>query len=251
MARVSREKSETGIYHVMMRGINKEIIFNDEEDKHRFIWILKKYKELNKYTVYSYCLMDNHVHILIKESEDDISNAIKRISSSYVWWYNNKYERIGHLFQARFKSEVVNSDRYLLTVMRYIHKNPVKANMVSNLNQYQWSSYNEYIGKENIVDREWVLALFSNKKENSLELFKDYHRENDDNVYLDISNDKYLTDKEVKNLISKLNIDIDEIKNLNRENRDALLKELKAINGSSIRQISRITGISKSVIGRI
>lgn len=250
MPRTPRQKSESGIYHVMMRGVNKQIIFNDEEDKHRFLLILKQYKELNKYIVYSYCLMDNHIHILMKEAEDNISNSIQRISSSYVWWYNNKYERTGHLFQSRFKSEVVNTDGYLLTVMRYIHNNPIKAGIISNLKQYQWSSYNEYISTENIIDKEFVLSLFSDNQKTSIGLFKDFHCENDKDICLDISKNKFLSDNELIEIINKLNLNIEGIKDLNKLNRDNLLKEIKNIDGTSIRQISRITGIPKSVIGR-
>jgi putative transposase len=129
MARKERKKSRSGIYHIMLRGINRQTIFEDEEDKRKFLETLKKYKDVSKYQLYSYCLMDNHVHLLIREMDETIAEAIKRISSSYVYWYNLKYERVGHLFQERFKSERVESEVYFLTVLRYIHQNPLKAGL--------------------------------------------------------------------------------------------------------------------------
>ncbi|WP_332310325.1 MULTISPECIES: transposase [Metabacillus] len=131
--RVARTKSSSGIYHIMLRGINRQTIFEDDEDKIKFLVTLKKYKEISKFQLYSYCLMDNHIHLLLKESGETISESIKRISSSYVYWYNNKYERCGLLFQERFKSENVENILYFLTVLRYIHQNPLKAGLAKTV----------------------------------------------------------------------------------------------------------------------
>src|SRR6056297_3473731 len=121
MARKPRRKSETGIYHVMLRGINKQRIFEDKQDYQKFIDVIKKTKETSDFNLYSYCLMSNHIHLLIKETEEELGEIFKRIGARFVYWYNSKYSRTGHLFQGRFKSEVVESDSYLLTVLRYIH----------------------------------------------------------------------------------------------------------------------------------
>lgn len=87
--------------------------------------------------------MGNHVHILIKEGKEDLGNVMRRIGASYVYWYNVKYDRVGHLFQDRFKSEAVEDNRYLLSVLRYIHQNPLKAGIVSDIREYKWSSYKQ------------------------------------------------------------------------------------------------------------
>ena len=122
MPRQARKRSEIGIYHVIIRGINKQNIFEDEEDRQKFIEKLGYYKTTSGYMVYGYCLMDNHIHLLLGEGKEIIGKAIQRISSSYVRWYNQKYDRCGHLFQERFKSETVQDEAYFLTVLRYIHK---------------------------------------------------------------------------------------------------------------------------------
>ncbi|WP_442596711.1 transposase [Neobacillus sp. D3-1R] len=126
MSRKGRRKSQSGVYHIMLRGINRQTIFEDDEDRQKFLETLKKYKDISQFQLYSYCLMDNHVHLLVREMEETLSDAIKRVSSSYVYWYNFKYERVGHLFQERFKSENVENTSYFLTVLRYIHQNPVR-----------------------------------------------------------------------------------------------------------------------------
>ncbi len=127
MPRSIRNKSESGIYHIMLRGINRQDIFEDEKDIQKLLETIKKYKEISQFEIYAYCIMSNHVHLLIKELGESISDVVKRISSSYVFWYNKRYERCGHLFQERFKSEAVENYEYFLTVLRYIHQNPMKA----------------------------------------------------------------------------------------------------------------------------
>src|SRR5699024_7538730 len=137
--RKARKKSRNGIYHIIMRGVNQQTIFEEDNDRQRFLDTLTRYKEISKYKIYSYCLMDNHIHLLWGESEEEsVSEAMKRICSSYVHWYNAKYERTGHLFQERFKSENVEDKRYFLTVLRYIHQNPVKAKIESNVFKCKW-----------------------------------------------------------------------------------------------------------------
>ena len=134
MPRQARESSGTGIYHVMMRGINHQNIFEEQEDYYQLLNTLDMMAQSyepdgtpsgRNYTLYAYCLMSNHIHLLIREREDKIGMAIKRIASSYVYYYNHKYSRDGHLFRERFKSEVVNDLAYFVTLLRYIHLNPV------------------------------------------------------------------------------------------------------------------------------
>ena len=157
MPRAPRMKSESGIYHVMLRGINKENIFLNDVDKQRIIEIIKKYKQACKFELYAYCVMSNHIHLLIKETDNNpIDNIIKRIACSYVTWYNERYRRVGHLFQDRFRSEPVNDDQYFLTVLRYIHQNPVKV----GLDEFKWSSLNNYKQKnKTFVDTDFAFGI--------------------------------------------------------------------------------------------
>lgn len=152
MPRQARKRSKTGIYHIMVRGINRQIIFEDDEDYLKFLDTIQKNKVKCKFDIYGYCLMGNHAHLLLREREETVSMVMQRLCSSFVYWYNWKYDRFGHLFQERYKSEVVEDEIYLLTVLRYIHQNPIKAGITNTLEGYRWSSYHEYISKNNIVD---------------------------------------------------------------------------------------------------
>lgn len=146
MPRKSRRKSATGVYHVMVRGINKERIFLHDRDKWMYMKFLCDVKEETETGLHAFCLMNNHVHLLVKENhETGLGDFMKKLSIRYAMWFNGNYNRTGHLFQDRFKSETVESERYYRVVTRYIIQNPVKAKMVTTSRDYQWSSYNEAI----------------------------------------------------------------------------------------------------------
>lgn len=135
MGRRPRERSETGIYHVILKGLDGRSLFYDGEDRDVFMDKLRRAREIGGLELYAYCLMDNHVHLLIKEGEE-LGVSMKRLTVGYVQFHNKKYGRTGHLFLNRYHSEVVEDDHYLLAVTRYIHRNPVKAYLVSDPGEY-------------------------------------------------------------------------------------------------------------------
>ena len=251
MARQVRKKSETGIYHVIFRGINKQNIFEDDEDREKFLGTLKYYKRLCNYLLYGYCLMDNHIHLLIKEKDETISQVVKRISASYVSWYNEKYGRCGHLFQERFKSEVVESEEYFLIVLRYIHQNPVKAGITQNVNNYLWSSYQKYYERPGLTDIDFALDTFSNVREKAISLFRTYNDEKNRDECLDYQTRIAKSDEEVMLCLNELGIkSISQLQQMNKTERDTVIRSIKAEDNITVRQLARITGISKSVIAR-
>ncbi len=252
MSRKARKKSESGIYHIIMRGINRQSIFEDTEDCERFILTMQRYKEKSRYEIYAYCLMGNHLHILLKVGSEPLEQIMRRICGSYVYWYNRKYERIGNLFQDRFKSEPVENEAYFLTVLRYIHQNPVKAGVSRKVAEYQWSSYSEYIKKQKLIDAEFALNMFSVKKETAVERFIQYNNELNADLCLEIEEKHRLTDAEARNIIKqKYNLgNATDLQKLDIAARNGILKELKEKYGLSIRQIERLTGINRGVVTR-
>ena len=119
-------------------------IFHKPRDYERLISTLGRYKEISQFELYAYCLMGNHIHLLIWSDYEPIGQAIKRIGDSYVFWYNKKYNRCGHLFQDRFRSIPVEDDAYFLTVLRYIIQNPVVAGICKRVEDYAYSSALDY-----------------------------------------------------------------------------------------------------------
>ncbi|WP_407269663.1 transposase [Radiobacillus sp. PE A8.2] len=273
MPRPPRRISTNGIYHIMIRGINRQTIFEDDQDRRRFIDTIRRYKDVCKIKVYSYCLMDNHIHLLLKETEIPVSKAVQRIGASYVYWYNNKYERSGHLFQGRYKRENVENVRYFLTVLRYIHQNPVKAGLVDSAFDCKWTSINEYLagtggtrgqiycanGTTNLtprspsfVDIDFALQLFSSDRKKALQLFSDYMQRSNDDDCLDDHVKRKVSDDEVRAYLKQMGVlNNSALQQMRKQQRNEILLELKKVEGVSLGQLARITGISKSVIFRI
>ncbi len=250
MPRTARRKSETDIYHIMIRGINRQNIFVDDEDNKRLIDTLARYRREVEYELYAYCLMGNHLHLLIKEGNEALSNTMRRIGASYVYWYNWQYDRKGHLFQDRFKSEPVEEDSYFLTVLRYIHQNPLKAGITNNIEHYKWSSYQEYIKEAQIVAVDFVLAMFAENRDTAIEEFRDFNLAVNNDQCLDITPEKKtMSDKIIRQQVSdKYKLELASLHSEGLETQAEVLKYLKGLDGISLRQLSRLTGFTVSRI---
>ncbi len=185
MPRLARLKSPTNIYHIMIRGINREYIFRSDAEKGRYLEILKDIKYNSDFKIYAYVLMDNHVHLLIKEDSIDIGIIMKRIGIRYAAWYNKNHDRIGHLFQDRFKSEAIIDDGQLLITLRYILQNPVKAGICKATSAYRWSSYGDSLCGNNLIDADFILQMFSKDENNQINEFKNFVSLSNDDSCLD------------------------------------------------------------------
>jgi len=155
-------------YHIYNRGNHRESVFLEEYNYIHFLRRLQKYLPSDKISVLAYCLMPNHYHLLIEVKADcDVSNMMKNLIISYTKAINLRYNVVGHLFQGRFRSKEVDSEHYLLTLVRYIHNNPVAAQLVSKIEDWKYSSYTEYIGLQEamISSPEKVMSLFKTIEE--------------------------------------------------------------------------------------
>ena len=242
MARQKRDKSETGIYHVMLRGINKQQVFFDDDDYYMFLDCLSKCKSVSGFQLHAYCLMNNHVHLLIQEADEPIDKIFKRLGDSFIYWYNIKYDRTGGIFQGRFKSIPVNDDGYFISVIRYIHQNPVKAKIVKSCADYKFSSYNAYLKNPGIVNVDFATELIG------INEFKRIHKKICNEQHLDISDysSVRLSDSKAKQIIEirtgcKSQEEFLRLSTpVQREYVEKLRKE-----GISVRQIIRYTGVSQ------
>ena len=263
MARQARIASDTGVYHVMLRGVNRQDIFECDKDYLKFLDLLRRAAyprdDDNKplppnLVIYAYCLMPNHVHLLVKEvPRMVISDAMKSISVSYAWYFNHKYEHLGHLFQDRFRSEVVRDFEYFITLLRYIHQNPVAAMICSDVNHYRWSSWCEY---------NTTLPCDVHVCSASSVLQKIPYKELEGYVYdpmpkaqriLDFDNDTSirLSDDRVREFVEyDCGVKITDIQKLEKEQRNKIILKALAF-GAGLRQLSRMTGISRKLIEKV
>lgn len=256
MTRKARTISPTDYYHIMMRGNNRESIFIDPEQKTYFSKLLESIRKDAIIEISAYCIMSNHVHLLLKGDIKDISSIMKKINIRYAVFFNKKSDRIGHVFQDRFRSEIINDDAHFLQVIRYIHNNPVNANIVNNVQDYKWHSYYDFLNnRSNIispVQLSSIMGLFGN----NIESFINFHRQEDFEEYLDIDEEKEHNRKVIFNLIidkfckdNKI-ADKEELYDSFELIRD-LIKILLSKTMISHRKIASLLKINSSIVHRI
>lgn len=153
MARTKRILFTKAAYHICVRGNNRQAVLNSTEDKLALLNTLSKYKERFRFKLFGFVLMDNHAHLVIETTNQiSISKIMQAVTLSYSQKFRNKYGYVGYVWQGRFKSKVIEGDNYILECLNYIHNNPLRANMVSNLKQYKWSSYHKYNESSNPLE---------------------------------------------------------------------------------------------------
>ena len=234
----------------MLRGINRQNIFENPEDYERFKLCLEKVKEGSGLRIFGYCLMNNHVHIVAGAGSESIGDSMKRIGVRYASWYNRKYNRQGALFQDRYRSEPIEDDRYLLSVVRYIHQNPKNAGICKTIGDHKWSSYFDYLGKgDGLTDTETVLGLYSENASDRIRLFKEFTAEPGKEVFADINDALFISDDAVRGKIIEIcgAKSVAGFQALPREERDRAIRLMRNF-GISIRQIVRNTGTPFGIV---
>lgn len=213
MPRISRENYEGIVCHHMVQGINREMIFNENEEKNNYYGLLKKFYIKYGIDIIAYCIMDNHVHLILYSKDiKNISNFMKMVNLKYALYYNKKHDRVGYVFRNRFNSKPILSTRQLYTCIKYIHMNPVKAGIVKKEEDYIYSSYKDYLNKSGFLNQK-ILKFIFGEAENYLNVFKsipyetnlEEKREIEDIINEFISNKKILLSELLsnKNLIQE------------------------------------------------
>ena len=261
MSTPKRKESPLSIHHVMYRGINKQQIFADDDDYGKFLTVLRKYEPICGFKLLAYCLMSNHIHLVIKTGEMPLGRIFQHVIPSFVYWYNKKYERVGSLFQARFKSRPICNNNQLLTVIKYVHQNPVKAAICKHPGHYQYSSFKGYF-RNDLIDASYIRSFISpdgfnrfncdktdkkRKKGNPAQAQAQAEKED---FCIDIEDEKpRLNDKRAMEIMIRLSGcgNASEFQALDTALRDKALLDMR-IAGVSVSQANRITGISCGMI---
>jgi len=261
MSTPKRKESSLNIYHVIYRGINKQQIFADPDDYGKFLTVLRKYEPICGFKLYAYCLMSNHIHLVIKTGEMPLGRIFQHVIPSFVYWYNKKYERVGSLFQARFKSRPINNTNQLLTVIRYVHQNPVKAAICKHPGRYEYSSYKGYFGND-LIDASYIRSFISpdefnhfncDKKDKKGKKCKSGKIEPKEDFCIDIEDEKpRMNDKRAIEIMARLSgcANVTEFQALDTASRDKALLGMHTA-GISMSQASRLTGISYGMIRKV
>jgi REP element-mobilizing transposase RayT/DNA-binding transcriptional regulator YiaG len=245
----------------MLRGNERKDIFIDEEDKGKFIKIVFKKKANEAFKLYAYCIMGNHLHLVIQEQKETISQIIKRIATSYAYYFNNKYKRVGHLFQDRYKSETIEDEAYLLSAIRYVHNNPEKAE-IAKKEKYKWSSYPHYIDiltpHPAIPEIKEILEVFSSDIVKALKEFIHYSNKCEEENFLEMK-------ETIKSEINEENVSAYihgylKSKNLKKEDlkkrehmkqKEDLILQLKKRSNLSDRKIAILIGVNRETVRKL
>jgi len=241
MSRIARKKSAAGHYHIVFRGINRQTIFHDDEDRTVFLNRLKLVRAENGYELIAFCIMNNHVHLLVRETGVEIGHIVRRVLSSFVFWYNGKYERVGHLFQDRFKSEPINSDAHLLRCVRYILQNPVKAKTCATVWDFPWSNAQLFLEEKPSFAEVGMIQEMLQPRAALIEFMEE--REKDE--FLEWETRPRLTDERLREKIIKIlkGLKFNEILDQGKKERKQLLMQILRIGGVNVAQIARVTGV--------
>lgn len=246
--RVPRQVSRSGYYHVVIKGDGGQALFEGDADRRVFLRLAERYFAELGVSVIAWCLMENHVHLVLRDDAEGLSVAMHRLGTAYARHYNDRTGRVGHLFRERFMSSPIESESYLLEAVRYVHNNPEKAG-VCRAEEYPWSSYSSYVAPgssgELTVDTSMVLDLLGGEKG-----FAEFVAARSGCLYRPPSG-KRLDDAETRDAAACVLGDIApvEVKNLPVERRNQLLRELRAA-GLSVRQIARLTGVGRNIAAR-
>ena len=239
-----------GFHHIINRGVERKNVFKSDDDKNKFLEILCKACKLHKVDVHAYCLMDNHYHLLIETSLENLSLFMRQVNSNYAIYFNKRYKRVGHLWQGRYKSWYIINDDYLYSLFKYIEYNPVDAKITNNIGEYPFTLLGTIINTNlNIIP-----CAIHSKLKNELDDIKDYL-----SVKFSKKELKKLQEEQKKIIVKKDNIIIQEkdktlqehfnsTQDLMQRNEDILI----AIeNGYKQSEIARHLKISPAMVSKV
>ena len=241
MPRIARVFGESGYMHVYTRGNGKQILFEDRADYICYLQLLKKYSSETGVAICCFCLMENHVHLLVYDPEKDLSKLMRKLSSAYSGYFNWKYHRTGHLFEGRFNSIPIESREYLVRVFRYILNNPKKSN-ICRAEEYPWSSYSRYGYSDSFVDTSVFQELIGDRDDYETFMLT----EDEDCPELEGYTRDDIWAKAILRDVLRVKSGT-ELQHYDAKARNDALRLLKS-RGLTIRQIERLTGINQSAI---
>lgn len=188
MPRSARKRSVTDVYHVIGRGLNRNFIFSENREKRRFVSLIRENLFQYDVVIYAYCIMPNHFHLLIKADIKELSSFMAKVLAAYAQYYNFKHDRIGYVFQDRFKSQCIEEENYFWNCMRYIHLNPSKDRDYRKISKYKFSSFYEFCQDKKDLVHESAFVM-KRRRFQTLQQFLSFHKIDNRDVFTDIEED--------------------------------------------------------------
>lgn len=247
MARTARAISKTGCYHITARGNAKIAIFDSERDRIKFKELLVQMLTRYQIVCYAWCLMENHIHLIVEDKEGNISIFMRDLLTAYSKYFNWVTQRTGHVFENRFHSVAVKSNKQLLAAIRYVHNNPRKAG-ICEAADYRWSSYREYLGPDFACDTQPILEILG-----GVEAFKRFSDARNKETYCPMFT-KRASEEDVRERVEYVlgkwpGVTRTDVASLPKRKRNAIISMMRQC-GLSMKQIERQTGIGQGIIQR-
>ena len=248
MARKAREKRPGAVYHVLMRGGEKKALLQTENDCAYFVSQVRKYREDSDLELFGFCLLPDHVHLLVRENSDDMGTFFRKLATSYACHYNLKRKRAGHVFQDRYRTQILDGDEAFVSALRAIHTEPVRLGLCERAEDYPWSSLGDYLGTAEDVLTDTVYALSLSTAET---LASGQGRVEFDFLAEPVYERKPLTDRQAEKIMKKVAHakKLMALPVMSRKMRNAWLRRLRK-EGMSVSQISRFTGLGRNIVSR-
>ena len=247
MPRKARKDIKSNYVHLIIQGLNRENIFRKKEWKENYIKILKNKIENMNIEILAYCIMDNHAHFLIHyKILEEISDLMRKVNTTYAMRYNKINNRVGFVFRDRFFTQPILDEMQLYNCLVYIHKNPVKAGICLKMQDYNYSSYNEYIKEKNLITDNSIKLLFGSKYE-YIEQFNAIHSKSQE---IEDIKDVVEYEDSKEELLKKYENNIKENIAENEVEFGKLLLEMRQKCGIPLREMSNIFKINKDKLNK-
>ncbi|MDX8394318.1 MAG: transposase [Mariprofundales bacterium] len=270
MARPLRIEYEGAVYHVTSRGNARADIYLSDNDREMFLEVFVHVVDRFGWICHAYCLMSNHYHIMIETPQANLSRGMRQLNGIYTQRFNRKHDRVGHVFQGRFKSIVVDKDAYLLELCRYIVRNPVAAGMVETVGDWYWSSYQATVGlvqKPEVLNVIWLLSQFGQNEKQAIASYIDFVANGDVATPWDsLSGADVLGDDKFRNELQQYKGDESEeipkrkralrhlplsVLAMQNKNRELWMREAYCEHGYAMQQIAKYAGLHYSTVSRM
>lgn len=249
MPRKSRRKSLMGMYHVMTRGIDKLAVFEQTREKIRILSLIRENYEEYGIQIHAYCIMSNHIHLLIKAELKELASFMAKVLASYAIYYNYKHDRVGYVFQNRFKSQCIDEESYYWNCLRYIHMNPIHANLCPSIRDYKYSSIQEYngikAGKSKLLHED-AFTMCKGRFWTPEDFFA-FHKQTCREVFVDMSKDELNQKKSIaieilRDMQNECKIQVEEIFDYFklREELDRKIRDTLQLSGRAAKEIREL-----------
>lgn len=235
----------------MAQGLNKEYIFNYEDEIQKYLNILHKNSKEFNLNIVAYCIMNNHVHLLIySKNIKEVSEFMRRVNTTYAMYYNKKHNRCGYVFRNRYKLQEIYTKTQLISCINYIHNNPVKAGMCKNRQDYKYSSYNDYINKTGFINDKLIKQCFGSEEINYKEAYENDYECDKFIEYYDAEKEKHTKKQIIRKFMKEKNLKLDEIIN-NKIYLREIVEKLYTECNITQKEIGETLGVSRLKVHRI